>query len=36
MIESCWLEGARIIEPVPDFAPIRANELWVVNHEYLL
>lgn len=36
VMESCWLVGARIIEPVADFSPNLANELWVVNHEYLL
>lgn len=36
MIESCWLVGAKITEPVLDTSPNRAKELCVVNHEYLL
>jgi hypothetical protein len=36
VIESCWLVGAKIAEPVRDTSPKRAKELCVVNHEYLL
>lgn len=35
-MESSWLVGARILDPVADFDPDNANELWVVSHEYLL
>lgn len=34
--ESSWLVGAKRTEPVPDVDPVRAYELWVVSHEYLL
>lgn len=35
-MESSWLVGVRISDPVADFDPEIAKELWVVNHEYLL
>lgn len=35
-MESCWFVGAKIKDPVADFSPSLANELWVVNHEYRL
>lgn len=35
-MESSWLVGAKIAEPVADLEPEIANELWVVSHEYLL
>jgi len=36
VMESCWLVGARITEPVIGFWPKIANELCVVSHEYRL
>lgn len=35
-MESCWFVGAKIRDFVADFCPSIANELWVVNQEYLL
>lgn len=34
--ESCWLVEVTRMDPVADFAPDKANELWVVNHAYWL
>lgn len=36
VMESCWLVAVTRRPPAPDDAPTRANELWVVSHEYWL